>query len=164
MTDVLTPLGSVSIADMIPAPVIAINLALPDLQARLDAMLAFTPPAIDFAANLSLLAEIKASIEGAIALGITPPSIAAQLAIMAGLIRDLTLQLNAILAITGLFANAGIYAYAYDGAVNGLGPALTAELGAGLPGGLPSDHCNALVMVTSVAATWTGMSVVFKVT
>jgi hypothetical protein len=163
VTDVLTPLGGASIGAMIPAPVIAINLALPDLQARLDALLAFSPTPIDFHANIALAGQIAASIQAALDIGITPPSISVQIAIVADLIAALEVQLNAILAITGLFASAGIYAYAYDGRVDGLGPALTSELSGGLPGGAPGDHCNALVMVTSVGATWTAMSTVFKV-
>lgn len=163
MTDVLTPLGSLSIGACIPGAVAAINLALPDLQAQVTALLAFAPAAINFQADLVLATQITASISAGIAAGISPPSFAAQIAIVASILGVLQARLSAILAITGLFAQAGVFAYAYDGRADGLGPTLAAELAGGFPGGTgAAEHTNALVLATTTGATWTAMQTVFK--
>lgn len=174
----ITPLGELAIGGTIPgaaavgvAGSAGINLALPDIQARLEALLAFSPGAVDFVAQLALANSIVASIQAGISGGLTPPSIAAQIAIIGALIADLTAavvtinaQLSIILDFQGLLSAAGIFAYAYDGDVQDLGDELDAEIGGGVGGGSPTDHCNALVLVTSTGATWTAMGQIFQVT
>jgi len=149
-----------------------INAALPDIQSRLDALAAFAPAPIDFAQQLILAQSIVTSIESGIALGLPAPDISAQIAAVTALINDLlaavtaiNANLDIIVALQGLFAAAGVHVYAYDGNVNGLGAALTTALSAGVPGGSGgTQHCNALALITTIGATWTAMSQVFKVT
>lgn len=168
----LVPLGSVSLAQALPGAQVAaaagiagINGALPDILARIAALLAFAPAPISFSFNLVEAAKIVASLNLAIAAGITPPNIAAQVAQIAALVAALEVTVSAVNAnlsiVTGFLgglAAAGIDAYAWDGPRNGLGPALTSALG-------PSaTHANALVLVTTNGATWSAMQAVFKTT
>lgn len=166
----LVPLGSVSLGVAIPggaacaiAGELGINLALPDIQARLAAFASFSPSLGDFTLDLAVAGQIIASINAALAVGLTPPSLGLQLAIIAQLILDLenavlsiNAQLTIVLGFISLLANAGVDLYAWDGANNDLGPALAAERGPG------TGHTNALVLVTSNGATWSAMQQVFK--
>jgi hypothetical protein len=174
----LVPIGELSLSAALPGGAAAcaagqtgINLALPDIQARLAALASFTPSPGNLPALIALAESIIAAIEAAIAAGIIPPSLSAQIAIIAALVADLeaavlavNMQLSIVVNLLGLLASAGIFAYAYDGRTDGLGPALTTELAGGLPGGSGGDHCNAIVLATSVGATWTAMSTWMKVT
>lgn len=172
-----TYVGSLSIGEAVPglnalgiAGSLGINLALPDIQARLAALLNFqvTPPSLS--AQLALATQLVASLQAAIAIGITPPSIDAQLAIVAALIVDLQnailsiqAQFNIILDIRGLLNAAGVHAYVYQGPVADMGSELTAELIHGPPGGGPSDSAQAIVLMTSLGPTWTALAQLLKV-
>jgi hypothetical protein len=175
----VTLVGELSIGESIPgaaavgvAGVAGINAALPDIQARLDALLGFSPTPIDFAAQLTLLNETMVSVNLAIAGGIVPPSIAAQIAEVSAQIAALlaavvsiNAQLGIILDFQALLTNPGVFAYAFAGQVEDLGDELDAELAAGLPGGGgPTESVDALVLITNVGATWTAMSQIFQVT
>jgi hypothetical protein len=174
----ITPVGELSIGEAVPGAASAaiagqagINLALPDLQGRLEALLAFAPAEVNFAAQLTLALQTVAAVQAAIAGGISPPSISAQLAIVAGLIADIQdamlsidAQLSIILDFQALLVGAGVHVYAYNGEVQDFGAELDAEIGTGLPGGLgPAEDVDALVLVTNIPATWAAMSQVFQV-
>lgn len=174
----VTYVGELSIGEAVPgaaaagvAGVAGINAALPDIQARIDSLLAFSPAAVDFAAQLALANQIVTSITAAIAGGLTPPSIATQLAEIAALLAALqaaavsiNAQLTIITDFQALLTSAGVHAYAFAGDVEDLGNELDAELAAGLPGGGgPTEDVDALVLVTNVGATWTAMSQIFQV-
>lgn len=146
-----------------------INAALPDIQARLAALAQFKPQPINLAAQLSLAKNTLAGVEAAIAFGITPPDISAQLAIVAAQIADLeaaivsiNADLQAVIDFIALLAEAGLHVYRYEGQVDDLGGELSTELSGGLPGGSPTDQCDALVLVTSTSATWDAMTQIFK--
>jgi hypothetical protein len=170
--------GSLSIGDAVPgaatvaaAGVAGISAALPDITARLEALAAFAPLPVDFTAQLVLAQQMLASVQLGISLGIPVPSIAAQIAAIVALVAELSAalaainaQLEIIVDFQALLGAAGIHAYAYAGDTDQLGPELTAELAAGVPGGAASDPANALVLVTTLSATWTAMGSVFKVT
>jgi hypothetical protein len=144
----ITSLGELSVGAAIPGAIAALNLALPDAQARLDALLAFQPGGVSFAANLALLAQIQASIESAISLGIVPPSLQAQIDIILGLLAPLRAQLAAIAAFKAAIG-AGVYAYKYDGNTSAFG----AELAAALASHTTGEQSTAIVLgATSVAA------------
>jgi len=169
--------GSLTLGAAIPGATAAaaagasgIGLALPDIQARLAALLAFNPQPIDFAADLVLAQQMVTSLSAAIALGLTPPSMAAQIAAINALIAELlanvsavNAQLEIILAFQGLLASAGVHTYAYAGPVNAFGSEFSAELSAGVPGGSPTQASNAVVLLTTIGATWDAMAQVFKV-
>lgn len=172
-------LGSLSLAVAIPggqtagvAGAAGINGALPDIEARLAALADFAPVNTDFAADLSFAQQTVAAMTLAINTpGLTPPSIAAQIAIVSALIASLEATVAAVnvnLAIVTSFLSvltaAGVFGYVYSGPTNGLGAALSAQLALGFPGGLPGDLTNALVFATTTPATWDAMQAIFKVT
>lgn len=170
--------GSLSLAAALPAPTAVaeagaagIGLALPDIQQRIDALLAFQPAPVDFAQSLALAQSIVVSIESAIHLGIVPPTMASQIAQVSALVAQLLANvesINAHLAIIvefqGLLTAAGVHTYAFDGAVNAFGSEFGAVFAGGVGGGAPSQHANAVVMLTTLASTWSAMAQIFKVT
>lgn len=159
----VTYVGELSIGAAVPGAVTALNLALPDLQARLASLVAFLPVNVDFAAQLVLAQQIVTSIQASITLGITPPSIAFQIAAVAALIAELEASVSAIADFTDLLAAAGLHVYAYAGDTDQLGTEMDTELAGGVPGGGPTDAANALILITTVGATWTAMGGVFQV-
>lgn len=172
-------LGSLTLEAAIPGAAAAalageagIGLALPDIQARLEALASFAPTPVDFSASIALAQSIIANIQAAAALGITPPSLDAQIAIVAGIVADLqaaVVSINAQLTIVVDFLNlltaAGVHGYVYSGTVGNLGGELSVELAGGVPGGAGAgEACNALVLVTTSSGTWATMGQVFKTT
>ena len=155
----LVYLGSLSTGVIAPSLGISLAAAIPRIQAELAlqtalvAQLNLVPPSI--AGSLSLAQSIVASINAAIALGVQVPSASLQISAAAALIAALNVELAALgFNLTA----AGIHAYAYDGPADGLGPALPANF----PGGAPTDHCNALMLTTSVPASWVALGGILK--
>jgi hypothetical protein len=175
---VITYVGELTIGAAVPGAASAaiagfagINAALPDILARLAALQAFAPLSVDFTAQLALAQAMVTSVQTGIALGIPVPSIAAQIAAVAALIAELlasvagiAAQLEIVTDFQALLGAAGVHVYAYAGQTGSLGSELSTELTTGIPGGSPTDAANALVLVTTVPATWTAMSQVFQVT
>lgn len=173
----VTYVGDISIGQAVPGAAAAavagaagINAALPDILARLAALQNFAPQPVSFAAQLALAQQMVSSIQLSISLGIPVPSIAAQIAAVLALVAELlaaVLSINAQLAIVTdfqvLLGAAGVHVYAYAGQVGSFGGEFSAELAGGVPGGGPTDASNALVLVTTVPATWAAMAQVFNV-
>jgi hypothetical protein len=168
-------LGNLTIGETIPAATAAaaagvagINGALPDIEARLDALAGFAPQPIDFAAQLAQAQQIVFGVQLGITLGLPVPSMSAQIAAVAALIANLELQVAAvnanleiIVAFQGLLATAGVRLYAFDGAAGALGTELDAAIAATpISGG---THANALALVVLDPAAWAAFSQVFKV-
>ncbi len=168
----VTSVGSLSLAVALPganaaaiAGAAGINAALPDIASRIAALAAFAPQPISFLANIVVAQGIITSLQAAIAGGISPPSISAQIALVAAQLAALELTavgINASLTIVTDFisalAAAGIDVYAFDGARNVLGSELAAAVGGS------AVHANAIVLVTTNGATWSAMQSVFKTT
>lgn len=140
--------------------------AYADLQARVTALEAAksTLVPVNFTVQLQMLAVMMLNINAMLALGIQPPSIQLQLDLMLALIVQLEAELAVILNLQNLLSTAGVHAYAYDGRADAFGGELSAQLSGGFPGGAPSDHTNALVLATTIPATWAAMAQVFKTT
>jgi hypothetical protein len=139
---------------------------MPDIAARLAALLAFTPTPIVFSESLTLAMQTVASIEAAIALALPAPDISAQMAIIAAQVAAVAAQVAAInaqlavlVALESPLAVGGVFAYAYDGAAATLG----AELGAAVVADM-TGHVNALLLVTPSPVAWAAVSDVMKVT
>lgn len=171
--------GELTIGEALPgaaaaaaAGISGINGALPDIQARLTALAAFSPAPINFATQLTLAQSIVTSIQAGITAGLPVPDISAQIAAISALIAELLAtvtvingQLDIVLTFQGLLAAAGVHVYAYSGRADQLGPELDTELAGGVPGGGGgSEACNALALITTVGATWDAMGEVFQVT
>lgn len=158
----LTYLGDLSVGAAIPGVEAALSVALTDLQARIDALLAFTPAEVDFGVQLALAQSLVASIQANSTAGITPPSISVQIELIANLLGALEVQLRVILALQNLMLTGGIDAYAYSGTAAAMGGEITTALAAGLPsGGTGATSINALILATRLTATWTAMGGVF---
>ena len=155
----LTYLGSLSLGDVIPGLGVCLASALPRIQAQLaaaiaaSAQLTITPPTI--AANISLCANLLAQLQAQAALGIQVPSATLQLNALATLIAALNIELG---ALAFDLSAPGIHAYAYAGESQGL----KNELPASFPGSAPISACNALVLATTVGATWAALGLALK--
>lgn len=140
-----------------------INGALPDILSRIAALGAFAPTPISFVADLATANGIITSINASITAGITPPDLAAQIAIVAAQVAALlatasTVNANLVIVanFAALLAAAGVFGFAFDGAQNVLGSELATALG-------PSTtHANAIVLVTQLGASWTAMQGIFR--
>jgi hypothetical protein len=168
----ITPLGSLSLAVALPgvqaglvAGQLGIGLALPDIQARLAAYASFTPVVQDYAAMLAQAQAMVTKLLEMIALGLTPPSLSVQIAIVADIIAVLNLnvlsinaKLTIILDLLSSLTAVGVSGYVYSGPQNAMGSELATALG------VSAVPCNAIVLVTQNGTTWTAMQTVFKTT
>lgn len=157
-------IGELSIGAAIPGALTAALSGQADLQAKVDALASFSPSLGDFNADLTVALQVVADLQAVIALGLTPPSLSAQLTIVADALAAVQAQLQVILDFQTLCAEAGLFVYHYSGQVDGLGTALDSEVSGGFPGGSGSDDCDALILGTTTGATWDAMSSVFQVT
>lgn len=155
----LTYLGSLTTGGIVPSLGFALASALPRIQAelalqqKLIATLNLVPPSIT--GSLHAAESIVAAINASIALGVQVPSAGAQISAAQTLIAALNIELGAL----GFdMTAAGIHAYAFDGRADELGPALPSSF----PGGAPSSHCNALVLATSIPASWVALGGILK--
>jgi hypothetical protein len=167
----VTALGSLSVGAAIPGAAAAvsagmsgINLALPDMTARLAMLQAFSPQPVSLVAQLALAQGTLGSVQAALSLGLPVPDISAQIAMVAALVAELlasvvqiNAQLSALVALQSVLAVGGVAAYAYDGTIGALGGELGAAVGVG------AGHANALALVTTEPATWSALSAVLKV-
>lgn len=147
----LTNIGEVSVGVGIPALAASVNANLPDLQAQLDALLAFSPGAIDFNVNLGIAQQMVLDLQAAISAGITPPSIDAQIAAVAAIIGKLQAQIGALVAIAGLLT-AKVYIYKYTGSSDQFGPQLSAALINGFTGNGVSETVAIIIGATASAS------------
>lgn len=167
----LTVGGAVPGADLaVTAGIAGINAGLANLFDQLSALAAYTPTPIDFAAQIGVAQDIVSGLTAAISAGITPPSLGDQLALIAAQVATLTATIDGIEVnldlLTGLqapLATAGVHAYAFDGDTDSFGAELDGELAGGVPGGSPSDHANAVAIITTIPATWLALGEIVKV-
>lgn len=172
-----TYLGSLTVGGVMPgaaavgvAGAAGIGAVLPDLTSRLASLLAWSPTPITLAAQIGQLEAMIGALQAQLTLGVAPPSLATQLAnlaaIVAGLeaqIAGVNVQLDIITDFQALLGAAGIHALAFAGLAGALGSELDARL-ASVPGLGPGDTANALVLLTTVPATWTALAQLLKVT
>lgn len=162
----VTYLGSLSVGATIPGVNAALAVANADLDSKIAALASFSvslePPSI--AAQISLTQSILADLNAMATLGISPPSLSVQFASVLALLATLNAQLLVLQALATNLAAAGVHAYTYAGAANALGGEFSAELAGGFPGGAPTDATNALLLATTIPATWAAIAQVFKVT
>jgi hypothetical protein len=171
----LVALGTLSLAVAVPGAAeanaaldIAASIAAPNVSAQITAAASFTPSAsLGLTALLAIAEAILDNINAAIAA--IPPipvlDLSAQVALAASVKADLDAMLLTVnaqvtiqLAIASLLATGGVVAYAWDGANDALGPALTAALGGA------TTHSNAIILYTTSGVTWTAMQGLFKTT
>jgi hypothetical protein len=122
---------------------------------KVFAALTIKPPAL--AANIEAVQKVAAHL----ALAVEGPTVTLQIAAITGLIAQLNVQIAAALAFQATLGTAGVQVFAYDGTAASLGSEVTSATGAGLAGGAPGDHVNALILATSIPATWAAMQAFF---
>jgi hypothetical protein len=160
MSGTLTHLGSLTIGECLPTFFGVYAGVLANLQSklagllRLQAKLAITPPSLG--ARIDLAVRILAALRASLTLNL--PGIDFKVAAVAKLIAAIEVELAVLVGIEVALGSAGVHAYSYDGDVASLGPSFTSL---GIPGARASDHCNALILATTVPGTWAAMAEVF---
>lgn len=155
----VTYAGSITLGDAIPmaqASTVQLDASvgalLPDVQARVDGLLALSispPPSL-----ADLIASAQALLAALQSLLATPiPDVTATASALADLQATLG-SLTAALAFSadfgGLLAQAGIHYFVYAGAAGDVGSELSGVLSAGLPGGAgPSEQCAGAILLAS---------------
>ena len=130
----------------------AVNASLPDIQARIDGLLAVSvapPPSLAdlIASAQALLAALQALLAAPL------PDVAATAAALGELQASLG-QLSAALAFSAdfgsLLSQAGIHYYLFAGQASELGTGIGSALSAGLPGGAgPSEHIAGAILLAN---------------
>jgi hypothetical protein len=157
----LTYLGQYTVGGCIPASGALYAAIVAELQARLTAALALqagltlTPPTL--VAQIEIVGQLLVALKAALELGL--PGVDFQVSACAELIADLEARIALLLGFP--LGVAGVEAYIYDGDAGSFGPAVAGTVGTGLPNGRASDHVNALVLATSIPATWAALGEVF---
>ncbi len=169
-------LGSLSIGDCIPgaAAVAAagsagISAVLPTLNEQLAGLLAYQPTTINFAASIAQLETMISALKASIVLGVTPPSLATQLAEIAAKVASLQAdiggiqaQLSIVTAFQSALGAAGVHAVAFDGLAGNFGADVGAVV-ATAPGVGPTDRAHGITLLTTVPATWALLATIFRV-
>jgi hypothetical protein len=172
----IAKLGDMTIGAALPgvsiglaAGAAGIGTALPDLQARMTALLAFSPPplSLGFAGALALAQSVLSQLQAAAALGVPFPSVdtsAAQIAFALAEIgvklASVSAQLDLIVGLQGALSGGSLRAYAYEGAVGNFGAEFAVELATDPT---PAAHAHALVMMTTDPASWSALGALAKV-
>jgi len=148
VTDSVEVLGEVSVGGMFPSLTGVLVSAQTDVDAMLAGALAMAAqldiqlPSVD--AALAAAAQIIADLKlGGVRLSVN---------VQAALIADLKARLKVIVKLLGALGSAKAEAFKYHGTAAGFGNACNGEVGGGIMGGLPSDECQALVLVTRYPA------------
>lgn len=153
----ITDLGSLTLAVIVPAAATAAFMAAADANAQLTALADFQPVAIlSYSAQLDLLANMIANVEAAIAAGLSPPDFSAQVSAAATLSATLSANLTILAGIQSALAAGSVRLLVYSGPQDDFGSELATELGS------DTTDVDALVLLTSVGASWTAIETIFK--
>lgn len=151
--------GSITLGQAIPAALSAagelnasLGVTMPDLQARIDGLLALSisPPP-----NLAALVSAATSLLAALNLMLAAPIpdmtvVASLLADLQATMGDLTASLSFAATLQANLGTAGIHYYTFAGRAGDFGPQMQAQLSAGLPGGAgPSESIAGAVLLAS---------------
>lgn len=175
MTGILTPLGVLSVAAAVPLVVTAqaqitagVGPSLAELNAKVAGLLKVSAalqlpalPAAAIAAAAAAVASLTVTLSsGGAALQVA--GVASTLASLQLQIGALELLVQAAVDLGTIGAAGGVAAWAYAGTTDTLGDAVKSATLNGLPGGSATDSVNALLLATSVSATWSAMGQVLK--
>jgi len=157
----LTFFGEVTVGGCIPSAGALFAAMVADLQAQLNAQVALLarlkvrPPSL--LAQIDLVTKLLATLRGAVHLNL--PGVDFQVKAVGQAIAALKARI-ALLARYPLGV-AGVMAYAYGGTASSFGETVNTTVGPGLPGGHPTDHVNAIILATSIPATWAALGELF---
>lgn len=168
----LTYAGSLTLGQAIPLALDAqaqldtsVGLALPDVQARVDGLLALSvadPPSLD-----DLIASAQALLAALQALLVAPlPDVAATAAALAELqttLGSLSASLAFSASLGNLLGTAGIHYYVYAGPANAVGGELASLLSGGLPGGAgATEQIAGAILLANDAGAITALQTVLR--
>jgi hypothetical protein len=127
-------------------------------QLKLKAVLTLQVPGAEIAAKIDAAARVAASI----AANVQAPGAQLQLAAVGSAIDSIEAQIAALAELT-LPDGPGVDVFAYAGPASAFGGELGGVLAGGLPsGGGPTASTNALVLATTIPATWAAMQAVLR--
>ena len=164
MSGTLTPLGEVSVGACIPAAAMAFGAVEGNLNAQLVAAGNLKIALNVGSPTVAVAAQIGATVSAQVMASVTGPYFG--LAIDANLdaIAAIRAALAAYAALFAALGVAGVFLYQYSGTADSFGNALQSVVGAGLPGGAPTDHIDSLVLIASTPAAWEAIAKLMKVT
>jgi len=162
MTGTVTDLGDVTLGAAMPTTVSAIGALTASLNADLAA-----------AGNLKLALDLGLpDLETATAIGatanaqaiamVTEPWFGLQVEANPGLIAMIQAQISALGGIIAALGQAGIELAVYNGTADSYGPAVTTAFGAGVGGGLPADHIDALMLIAKTPAAYVALQLLLR--
>ena len=157
----VTALGEITIAVALPGVSAGLATAMADIQAKVAAMAAFAPVPPSITTSLQITAEMTANLTLAASIGIEPPSLDVQVALMLEALAVFQAQLAILNELYG-WLTASVHLYRYDGPVSALGTELQAELSGGLPGGSGADTAFALLFAATASPAILAMQAIFK--
>jgi len=131
--------GRVSIGQCVPTTASLVASATAELQGKLagalkiSAALGLSPPSL--VAQLSGALEAVGKLQAAVSAGFTPPGATLSVAANAQLIAELSAQIGALLALTVTLGTAGVYVIADEGAAGSFGADMQAIVSSIAPPG-----------------------------
>lgn len=135
------------------------NLNLQLAQAgSLKLALDIGPPSVALATQIGLTATAQAQF------AVTAPYFGLAIDANLAVISALNAQIAAFGSLVAALGTAGVQLYLYQGTCDSLGSTLQAEVGGGIPPGLPADHVDALVLVAKTPAAFSAMQLTMKTT
>ena len=150
MSGQVTVLGEMGIGAMFPSAFGLFGALQGDVAARLAGVLAMSGQVSVQRPSLSVALEFLAVVEAQLNTGGITFSFAVQEDVITSLTAQLKLIEGFLLALGGADAKAEVFKYSGDAA--SFGAACNGEVGGGIQGGLPTDQCQALVLVTRYPA------------
>jgi hypothetical protein len=87
-----------------------------------------------------------------------------QFAAAAAAVAELEAALSQALTLVDALGVGGVHVYRFSGEAQDLGGEFSAELSGGFPGGAGTDATEALLIATTIPATWAALAQVFQVT
>lgn len=164
MSDVLTPIGDLTLTEVMPGVIGPLVAAEADLQARITSLLSFSATVgLDMSGLITLSAGILANLQAGLSLGLQAPSLSVQINAVVALTAAIQAQLQLIQDLFDLLG-ASVSAWAYDGTAGGFGAAIDGEFAGGISGGGAGQHVNALILATQYPAVWTTLGQIFRTT
>lgn len=175
MSGQITEQGSLSLAQVCPflgLSATAINVsagaAISEVGAKVTGLLNVVTalslpqvPALAIAGAGQALLALEATV--AVPEPVQLTAVLAALAELQASLVNLQAQLAFGVSLGELGSAPGIAGYTYSGTTDSLGPELGAHTSQGLPGGGPNDQCNAIILATTIPATWAAMAQVFGI-
>lgn len=158
--------GEMEISALCPIVLAGITAAEAALNAQVTGLLAASvqlnvnPGSLT--GSITIVTALLAQLEAALELAIVWPSASLQISAIAALVAELEVELQILVGLVGILATAGVFVYTWEGPVNALGPAISAQFATGWPDGTKAfDKSWAILLGATTEGTWIGMQSFF---